>query len=83
MNFFIQFLDVSGEADHFKRHFFYPYEIIILMEWPNPPPLFGKFLKNYYFFFKPSLTYCNRYLLWLLLYAVLLIFKDDLSKLTH
>ena len=25
-DFFIQFLDVSGEADHFKRHFFYPYE---------------------------------------------------------
>ena len=28
MILFIQFLDVSGETDHFKSPFFYPYENI-------------------------------------------------------
>ena len=32
----VQFLDVSGYTDHFKKHFFIITKIIILMEWLDP-----------------------------------------------
>ena len=48
--FFIQFLDVLGYTDHFKRHFFYLYKNNNFYGMVEPPPPFGKFHENYYFF---------------------------------
>ena len=52
MKFFIQFLDSLGYADHFKRYFFYLYKNYDFYGMAELPPLFGKFHKNYYFFFE-------------------------------